>query len=292
MHRVAGQHAAQRYCTVADRLGEGQQVRSDAEALRSERHADPAEAGDDLVEHQQDAVVVAQFAQALQVARRGQDHPGRTGDGFDEYGGDCRGVMQRDQPLQVVGQFRALARQTLAERIARQVQGVPQVVHAAQLQAERPAVVGQPTQRQAAETDPVVSLLAADEAGALALATLAVIGQRDLHRGIHRLGAGAGEKHVVERARCQCGQPLRQRKGRRRAHLEGRRVVEGACLLDDGLDDAWAGVAGVAAPQAGSAVEDLAAVDVLVVHAFGAYQQARRGLVLAVGGERHPVRVQ
>ncbi len=123
--------------------------------------------------------------------------------------------MQCDQSFQVIGQLGALARQAFAERIALQVQGVAQVVHAAQLQAERPAVVGQAAQRHAAEAHAVVGLLAAAEARALALATLAVVGQHDLHRGIHRLRAGAGEEHMVQWRRRQCGQSLRQREGRR-----------------------------------------------------------------------------
>src|SRR5690606_15250569 len=56
----------------------------------------------------------------------------------------------------------------------------------------------------------------------------------------------------------------------------------------DRLNDARARMAGVAAPQAGGAVQDLAAFDVSVVHALGRGQQAWRAPELAVGGERHP----
>ena len=44
------------------------------------------------------------------------------------------------------------------------------------------------------------------------------------------------------------------------AHLEGRRVVELAHLLGDRLDDLRPAVAGIDAPEAGGAVEDLAPV--------------------------------
>ncbi|MCY1444627.1 hypothetical protein D9M71_611080 [compost metagenome] len=76
------------------------------------------------------------------------------------------------------------------------------------------------------------------------------------------------------------------------AHLEARRVVQLADLSRHRLADLAAAVAGVAAPQPGAAVEDLAAVDAAVVQALGALHQARARLELAVGGEGHPVVVQ
>ncbi|MNT15872.1 hypothetical protein D3C72_1509490 [compost metagenome] len=167
-----------------------------------------------------------------------------------------------------------------------------QIVHAAELQTELAAIVGQAAQRHAAEADPVVGLLAADETRALAFATQAMMGQHDLHRRIHRLRARAGEEHVVEPRRGQRRQSLRQGEGRRRTHLEGGRVIERGGLLGDRVDDAPARVPCIAAPQARRAIKDGASIDVLVVHALGTYQHARRALVLAVGSERHPVRVQ
>jgi hypothetical protein len=47
-------------------------------------------------------------------------------------------------------------------------------------------------------------------------------------------------------------------------------------------------VAGVYAPQAGGAVEDLPVVGRPVVHAFGAGEETRRFLELPVCRERHP----
>jgi hypothetical protein len=72
-------------------------------------------------------------------------------------------------------------------------------------------------------------------------------------------------------------------------HLEGRAEVHLGGLRLDGLHDARPRMAGVHAPQAGHAVQDLAAAGVPVVHAFGALQQARGLLELPVGGEGHPV---
>src|SRR3546814_19428502 len=51
---------------------------------------------------------------------------------------------------------------------------------------------------EAAEVHAVVGALAADQAQALPLALGLVVGQRDLQRGVARLGAGIGEEDVVE----------------------------------------------------------------------------------------------
>ena len=84
------------------------------------------------------------------------------------------------------------------------------MIGAGQQRAEPFAVIGQPADRHPAEAHPVVGLLAADEAGALALAAQAVIGQHDLHRAIHRLRAGVGEEHMAQAWRGQRGQPFGQ----------------------------------------------------------------------------------
>ncbi len=71
------------------------------------------------------------------------------------------------------------------------------------------------------------------------------------------------------------------------AHLEGRRVVHLLELLGDRRLDLLAAVAGIHAPQAGRAVDDLAAFRRPVVDALGLRKHARVGLELPVRGERH-----
>lgn len=200
--------------------------------------------------------------------------------------------MQGDQPFQIVGQLRAMRGQAARVGIAFDIQRVAQMVGAGQQRAEPFAVIGQPTDGHAAEADPVVCLLAADEAGALAVAAQPVIGQHDLHRAIHRFRAGVGEEHVAQAGWGDCGQPLRQHERQRRTHLEGRREIQRAGLFADHGHDALAAVAGIAAPQAGGAVQDLAAIDVAVIHALCRGQQARARLELAIGGEWHPEGIQ
>ncbi len=77
-------------------------------ALRGERLAGAAEAGDHLVEHEQDAVRVADLAQPLEIALRRHQAAGRAGDRLDEAGGDVLGAVQVDEAQQVVGELGAV----------------------------------------------------------------------------------------------------------------------------------------------------------------------------------------
>ena len=72
------------------------------------------------------------------------------------------------------------------------------------------------------------------------------------------------------------------------ANLEGRRVIQGGDLLLDGFDNRLAIVTGIHTPQTGTAVHDVAAGIVLVVHAISAHQHARCALEMAVSRKRHP----
>ena len=62
---VVHEHRAHRDDAVGQALGGGDDVRHHAEILGGKRRAEAAEAGDDLVEDQQDAVLGADLAQPL-----------------------------------------------------------------------------------------------------------------------------------------------------------------------------------------------------------------------------------
>ncbi len=185
-HGLAHEHAAHRHGRVGDALGDGHQVGDHAELLGGEAGAEAAEAGDDLVEDQQDAVLVADLAQPLEIALGRRQVAGRAGAGLDDDGGDVRRVMQADDALQRIGEMRAVLRLALGEGVLRQV-GVRQVIDARQHRAEPLAVIDHAADRDAAEADAVIAALAPDEAGARALAVGAVIGERDLERAIDGL---------------------------------------------------------------------------------------------------------
>ena len=292
MHLAARKHRAHRDRAVGQALGGRDEIGHDAEIVDREGRAEPAEAGNDLVEDQEDAVPVTNGAQALQIAFRRDQHAGRAGHRLDDDGGDGLGAMQRDEAFQVVGKLGAMLRLALGIGVAREVVGVAQMVRARQLRKDA-AVGHDAADRNAAEADAVIAALAADEPGARALADGALVGEGDLQRGIDRFRAGAGEEHPVELggrpARRDAAELLGEVEGDRVAHLERGREVEGRKLAFDGGGDAPAAVAGIDAPEAGSAVAHGAAVDARIVHALGRGEHPRCRLELAVGGERHPV---
>ena len=223
---VAHDAAAHRHRTRGDALGERHDVRRHAIALGRERRAETAEAGDDFVEDQQDAVLVADRAQALQVALRRRQHAGRPRHRLDDDGRDGGRVMQRDDLFQIVGKVRAPLGLALGERLMLAVVGVREMVDARQHRAEEAAVGDHAADRNAAEADAVIAALAADQARARVLALGVVIRDRDLERGIDRLRARIGEEDVVHRLGRQRRDAAGELERHRMRELEGGRVVE------------------------------------------------------------------
>ena len=169
----------------------------------------------------------ADRAQPLEVALRRRQHAGGSRHRLDDHRGDGRWVVQRDDALELVREVRAPGRLAAAEGVVLQVVRVRQVIHAGQhAGAEHLAVGDDAADRDAAEADAVIALLAADEPRALRLAAHAVIADGDLQRRVHGLGSGIHEEHVIEIA----GRELRDAAGQlergRMAHVERGRVVE------------------------------------------------------------------
>jgi hypothetical protein len=215
-------------------------------------------------------------------------HAGRAGHRLDDHRGDVRRVVQRDQLEQIVGELGALGRHAALEAAEL---GVRQVIGLERLAVDL-AVADDAADRDAAEVDAVVALLAADEPGLGALALEPPVRARHLERGVGGLGARAAEEHVIEAGRRQGLQPVGELERRGVAELERRRVVERRGLALDRLDDLAAAVAQARAPQARQPVEDLAAAIVGVVRALGGDDHARVLLELAIAGEGHPVGVE
>ena len=120
---VAHDHAAHRHAAGGDALGEGDHVGHDAVALGGKGMAEPAEAGDDLVEDQQDAVLVADRAQPRQIALGRRQHGGRARHRLDDHGGDGGVAVQRHDALELVGEMRAPFRLALGEGLLLAVVG-------------------------------------------------------------------------------------------------------------------------------------------------------------------------
>ena len=141
----------------------------------------------------------------LQIALRRRQHAGRTRHRLDDDGGDGRGVVQRDQPVEFVGEMRAPLRLADREGLLGAVIGGRQMIDAGEQRAELLAVGDHAADRDAAEADAVIAALAADQPHARGVAAHVVIGERDLQRGVDRLRAGIAEEHMVEIAGRQRG---------------------------------------------------------------------------------------
>ncbi|MNQ54777.1 hypothetical protein D3C85_688510 [compost metagenome] len=177
---------AHRHGAIGQALGADQQVGNDAKGLGRGSPADATEAGDDLVEDQQDAMAGREFAKTLQIADRRHDHPGGARQRLDDDGGDGLGAMRPDQGLQIIGQMRPPGWLAARKGGFVQVQRVRQVINAGQ-GGEAAPVVLKPPHRNAAEADAVIALLPTDQAGALGLPLGLLIGQGDLQRRIDAL---------------------------------------------------------------------------------------------------------
>ena len=288
---AGGDHCAQRDGTVGDLLGGVHDVRGHAEVFGTGPFTHAPKRRDHFVEDQQDVVLGADLAQALQVALGRHDHTGGTGHRLDDHGGDVGRIMQFDQLEQLVGQLHATGfGHALGEGQVR-LQGVRQVVGVHHL-AEHLAVAADAAEAGAGDVHAVVATGTADELGLARLALQAPVGTRHLHGGVGALGARTGVEHVVEAGRGQLGDLFGQQVGQRMAVLEARGVVEGAQLTGDRFLNLGAVVAGAAGPQARQAVEHATALVVDEVVAFGPDNDARVALEVAVGGERHPVSVE
>ena len=140
----------------------------------------------------------------------------------------------------------------------------------------------------AAVGDAVVAAGAADDQLALRLAGLHVGDAGQLHHRVDGLGARVGEEHAGVGRRADLAQLFRQRLGRLVGErVEGRVGRERADLGGDGVGHLGAAVADRVVPQAGHAVDQLAAV--LVPHqgalaALDADEALAGGLGVTGGG--------
>ncbi len=281
-------HRAHRHRGVVDRLGAGQQVRRDVEQMRGKRRTEAAETGDDLVEDQQHAVLAAYGGNALEITLRRDQHTGGSRHRLDDHRGHIARIVEQHEAFELIGELRAVRRLPARVGVARQIVRRPDVVNAGHHRRKRFAVAWNPAGHRATDIDAVIAALAADDDASARLAACTMVGERHLDRGIRRLGTGVGEENPLHASGGDSGDRGRRLERQRVRHAERRRVIHRRCLLLHRLDDRPARMAGIDAPQAGGAVEHLAAVRCPVVHALSAGQQPRGRLESAVCSERHP----
>ena len=237
-------------------------------------------------------MLVADLANAFQVALRRNQDAARAGDRLHDHGRDGRSVVQLHDPLQLVGHLTAPLRLTAAPGLALEVLRVAQVVDAGQKRPEQLAVRRYTAHRNAAETDAVVALLAPDQPHPLPFPAHPVPGDRDLQRRIDRFGTRVHEEDAGQPLGRDLRQPVGQFEGARIAHLKSRVVVQLRRLLLDRRHDVRMAVPRVAAPQPRHAVEQLPPVVRRVIHALGTDHEAGVALELPVRRKRHPVRLE
>ena len=292
VNEVATDHAAQRNDAVGHRLGKVQHVGHHAVIVGAKVHAQAAKTGDDLVKNQQDAVLVANLAQALHIAL-GWDVPASAArNRLHDHSGDVAGVVQHQNAVfqleqWVFGPDRLFV---VDVGVVHRVVDETHVVHTRQqLRAIDLAVGGQATDAHAAKVDAVVSLFAANEHIAVAFAPSAVVGQRHFQGRVGRFGAGVAKQHLVQVTGGHVGNHLRRLESLVVAGLKSGGVIQCVQLLFDGFVDGLAVVACAHTPEAGDAVDDLFAVVGGEVHAFSAHEHTRILLESAVGGEGQPL---
>ena len=234
---LVGDEGAERRVCRGDPLGHGHHVGLDPVAGRPEPVADAAEAADDLVGHEQEPVLVADLAHALEVALGRGDRAGRVLDGLENDRRDGLRPLVLHDAVDLVGALQVAAGLLRAVRAAvavrhRRAQAAGQ--EGLELGAERRA----PVDGERAHGRPVVGAAARHELVAGRLAAQPVVLARDLERRLDRLGAAADEEDAADVDRDELGDLLGELdRGRRREPdpvREERKRVE---LLLRGLGD-------------------------------------------------------
>ena len=210
--RLAGRHEGAERKTAADALGDRHDVGRDAVNLVREELAGTANAGLDLVHHQQQAMLIAQIAQPAQEARWRQPHAALALNGLDQN-------ARRLRPDERLDRFQIAPRR---------------LIKALHLRAEAVDILGVAARRDGGERAPVEGALEGNQMKLFGMTARRVILARGLDRAFQRLGAGVGEEHIVGEG--LFNQPLRQPLGLR--NLEQiRHMPELLRLFGQGVDE-------------------------------------------------------
>ena len=193
-HTLARQGAADRLIARAETLGDGDDVRR--RVLRGDRKqgAGPAHAAHHLVGDEQHPVVVADLADAAEIARRRRHAAqGRAGHRLRDKGGDGLGPQAEDLPLQLAGDPLAV----LLERLALPLVAIgvdrADMAHLHQQRRIEGPALHVAADGERAERVAVIAHAARDKAAPSGLADLDEILPGQLERDLHRLRPAADE---------------------------------------------------------------------------------------------------
>jgi hypothetical protein len=156
---------------------------------------EPAVARDHLVAAEQHAVAVADLAQRLRVAGRGDEAAARVLDRLDDHHRDAVGALGEDLLLDGLGRVDAGAAGLAADRAVAPV-GVRDVARVAEQRLERGARGRDARQRERAERAAVVGAATGDHLTARVLALREVVLAGELPGRLDGLGATGGEEEA------------------------------------------------------------------------------------------------
>ena len=77
------QNATHRHCRVGHAFGAGHKVRLNPKRFKRKRRAHATETGNNLIKNHQNAVRIADFTQAFQIANRRWEHPASARNRFN-----------------------------------------------------------------------------------------------------------------------------------------------------------------------------------------------------------------
>ena len=238
---------------VAEGLGEGDDVGADARGvLEPEPAAGAAEAGLDLVEHEERFVLVAELADRGEVARWGRLDAAFTLDGFEEHGADA--LVERG------GEDVGFAERDLAEPGGEGLEDLLLLGLAGRGEGGEGAAVERP--------------VGGEDVVAVGAAVALPVAAGELDGALVGFGAGVGEEDAAVAA--EEGVEALREAGLEVVEVQVGDVEEGAGLVRDGVGDGGVGVAEGDDGEAGEEVEVAAAGGVVELGAI-ARGRTRRG---------------
>lgn len=214
-------------------------------------------------------MLVAERAQAREIALRRNQNAGRPRHGLNDNRRDRGGVVERDETLEIVGKLRAMLRNTARKCVSRQIVSVPNVIDASEKRTKGLAVPRYAANCDAADARPMIAPFATDQPNPGVFATNLMIGKSCLERGVDCLRPGVRKEDVVHPNGREIGAAPSKFKRLRMSHLKGRRIVQLFDLSLNGLNDSWTGMASIAAPEASRSIENNATVTCPVMHVLG-----------------------
>ena len=252
MTSCLGHGLAPTQVAAGDALAEAEQVGDDVFVVAGKHTARAAEAGGDLVGDQQHVELVAQLADAGEIARRVDDHPGRAHDQrFYADGRDRVAVLHENRP-----QAGECVRADLLRRVVRAVddRGAREV-RLKQHRPVRPVERRRPADAHAADGVAVVALGQPDELALFRPALVPPELRRHLERRLRRRRAAVAVEDFRQPRRGDGDQLLRQHARRLVRQAEQRGVGDLLELVANGCVDLRHPVAVDVAPKRRRPVE-------------------------------------